>query len=360
MVRPSRRPPSRWRITATPLVEKSLHTFQTFWWGARLSPYEMVCLKSFSDRGYGVDLYTFDTGLEVPNGVVVCDASPLIERGRFFTYQSGTGKGSPAAFANLFRYLLLAQKGGWWIDTDVICLSSQIPNVREFFAWQNATQINSAVLYFEPDHPAMRRCLARAEELGDAVQWGQTGPDLLTSVLADLGATGSARPASQCYPVPYQDALDFLRPSQAPLLRAQAKDALFLHLWNEVLRRNGVRKYCLPPRGSLLRELCDRHEVSDWTGEYDIESLARQLDLMAAQERLESELARVTAEANSLRSNLAQSTQRNDQLVTALTSELAQARAEIAAMQASRVWRSTAPIRAIATRLRTSRDSDAG
>lgn len=69
------RPGPYWRIIATRLVEKSLHTFQTFWWGARLSPYEMVCLKSFVDDGHSVDLYTFDASLEVPNGVIVRDAS---------------------------------------------------------------------------------------------------------------------------------------------------------------------------------------------------------------------------------------------------------------------------------------------
>ena len=30
--------------------------------------------------------------------------------------------GSLAAFSNLFRYKLLLERGGWWVDTDVICL----------------------------------------------------------------------------------------------------------------------------------------------------------------------------------------------------------------------------------------------
>lgn len=339
-------------------MEKSLHTFQTFWWGARLTPYENVCLKSFVDHGHRVDLYTFDSGLEVPNGVAVCDASTLIERGRFFTYQNGTGKGSPSAFSNLFRYLLLLRKGGWWIDTDVICLSSQVPKAGGYYAWQNATQINGAVLYFEANHPVMQRCLARAEEIGAAVQWGQTGPDLLTPVLADLGLTGNARPASESYPVPYQEALDLLRPSHASDLRERMENALFLHLWNEIFRRSGVRKYYLPPRGSLLREYCDRHAVNGWTGEYDIEGLARQFELAAEQERLQSELARLSAEGNALRANLSESQRHHDERVAVLSNELALARAEITAMQASRVWRSTAPIRALATRLRNPRDSD--
>lgn len=52
-----------------------VHTFQTFWWGSALSPYEMFCLKSFVDHGHKVHLYTFDPQLDVPDGVLICDAS---------------------------------------------------------------------------------------------------------------------------------------------------------------------------------------------------------------------------------------------------------------------------------------------
>src|SRR5262249_54280435 len=42
---------------------------------------------------------------------------------KVFVYQAeGFGKGSPSAFSNYFRYKLLAEKGGWWIDTDVVRL----------------------------------------------------------------------------------------------------------------------------------------------------------------------------------------------------------------------------------------------
>jgi len=39
------------------------HTFQSFWHGGALSPYELFCLKSFIDCGYAVDLYTYDLKL---------------------------------------------------------------------------------------------------------------------------------------------------------------------------------------------------------------------------------------------------------------------------------------------------------
>lgn len=34
----------------------------------------------------------------------------------------GIRQGSYSAFSNQFRYTLLYDKGGWWVDTDVVCL----------------------------------------------------------------------------------------------------------------------------------------------------------------------------------------------------------------------------------------------
>jgi hypothetical protein len=207
--------------------------------------------------------------------VSIRDASTLISPDRFFTYESGAGKGSPAAFANLFRYRLLAEKGGWWVDTDVVCLSSTVPNFRQFFAWQDAEFVNNAIIFFEAQHPAMIRCHSRAEELGSSVQWGGTGPRLLTEVLRDLGCVDQAHPSSVCYPVYYSEALDLLKPSASAVISERIKSSFFLHLWNEILRRNEIQKQCLPPRDSVLRQLIERHQVPGWTGEYDLETLER-------------------------------------------------------------------------------------
>jgi hypothetical protein len=280
----------------------SSHTFQAFWWGESLSPYEVLCLKSFIAHGHKVHLYTFDSRLKVPRGVVICDASELMSRDRFFTHQSGQGKGSAAGFANLFRYRLLAEKGGWWIDTDVVCLSSQIPRVEQFFAYQENDLVNNAVLFFCPQHPAILRCYARSEKLGSAALWGDTGPRLLTSVLKELASIDHAYPAELCYPVHYSDALDMLRPSQAAAISERIKSSLFLHLWNEQLRRNGIRKECLPPRGSVLRQLTDRHQVSGWTGEYDAKTL-EYLDLKAELAACYAEIDRQKATLDSILSS---------------------------------------------------------
>src|SRR5262249_35586635 len=139
---------------------------------------------------------------------------------------------------------------------------------------------------FVPHHPVMLRCLERAIEKGRSVRWGDTGPQLLTEVLRELGRSEDTFDSSLCYPIHYNDALAVLRPSQAERVAGRLTGSLFLHLWNGMLRHAGVRKTYLPPRGSMLRRLVDRHQVGGWTGEYDEAGLSEAADVHA---RLQTE-----------------------------------------------------------------------
>jgi len=58
----------------------------------------------------------------LPKRIVLKDAREILPWDRIFTYKKGRGKGSIAAFSNLFRYVLLFKKGGWWSYMDVVCL----------------------------------------------------------------------------------------------------------------------------------------------------------------------------------------------------------------------------------------------
>jgi Alpha 1,4-glycosyltransferase conserved region len=263
--------------------------FQSFWWGEPLSPYEWLSLKSFIDFGHRFDLYSFDPNMAVPAQVRLRDAAELADPAEFFVYEGDFGKGSPAGFANLFRYILLAERGGWWVDTDVVCLSDAIPEYRQFVARQVDGLVNNAVLRFERRHPVMLRCLALAAEKGRSVRWGDTGPRLLTEVMRELGETQGIFDPSICYPIDHLHALDVLRPSKLALVTARLEGSQLLHLWNQMLNHAGVRKTYLPPRGSLLRDLFERHQIGGWDGEYD------DAEVSAAVERHRGFLARTAA-----------------------------------------------------------------
>jgi alpha 1,4-glycosyltransferase len=259
------------------------HLFQSFWWGP-LSPYERLCLNSFIDRAHAFDLYTYDPNLAVPAGVQLRDAAAILDQSEFFVYQNEPGRGSPAGFANLFRYKLLRDKGGWWVDTDVVCLADDIRSYRDFFASQDEL-INNAVLHFEAGHPLMARCFEAAKAAGKSVRWGDTGPRLLTRVLKETGNIARALPASDCYPIRYTEVVDMFRPSATEALQARIAPAQFLHLWNEMFNQNAIQKTMKPPRGSLLWQLAERHRAEGWTAEYDLATLEHIVALRAELER---------------------------------------------------------------------------
>ena len=80
-----------------------------------------LCLRSFLQCGHAVELYTYDE-VEAPPGVRLCDANAVLPELEVFAYADGPAKGSFAAFSNLIRFKILAEKGGIWADADMLCL----------------------------------------------------------------------------------------------------------------------------------------------------------------------------------------------------------------------------------------------
>ena len=91
---------------------------QSLWIGKSLSKLEQLSMKSFIDHGHTYHLYTYDNVENIPNGVVVKDGNDILSKDEIYTYKNG----SVSAFSNLFRFTLLYKKGGYWVDTDLICL----------------------------------------------------------------------------------------------------------------------------------------------------------------------------------------------------------------------------------------------
>ncbi|HLP50938.1 MAG TPA: glycosyltransferase [Chitinophagales bacterium] len=97
------------------------------WIGKELSALEMLTLHSFVANGHRFRLWLYNDIINtLPAGVEVCDASTIIPAENVFAYRNqnsfGHGKGSYAGFSDIFRYKLLYEHGGWWVDMDVTCL----------------------------------------------------------------------------------------------------------------------------------------------------------------------------------------------------------------------------------------------
>lgn len=94
-------------------------TMQSLWIGTRLSLLERLSIKSFLAHGHPYRLYTYDDVENIPDQVEVCDASEIIPRSKIFYVRNN---GTPAIFADWFRWELLSRTSGYWVDTDMVCL----------------------------------------------------------------------------------------------------------------------------------------------------------------------------------------------------------------------------------------------
>jgi len=93
-------------------------TIQGLWWGP-MTNLEKLSAASYIAMGHPYHLYTYHKLGGLPNPpahVVIKDAEeivPITDVGKFRYY---------ANFADWFRLNLLYQRGGWWCDTDSVCL----------------------------------------------------------------------------------------------------------------------------------------------------------------------------------------------------------------------------------------------
>src|SRR5437868_8722109 len=173
----------------------------SLWIGARLSPLERACISSFLQRGHEFHLYCYEPVGDVPVGCRIVDAATILPRSSVITYARGPGKGSVSLFSNLFRYKLLHDVGGWWVDMDMYCLTQQLPDSGVVLAQEDENGLNCAMMRFPRGHAALRAGYEECMERGDNVEWGDTGPRLLTRLASKYNLAGSVFPESVFYPI---------------------------------------------------------------------------------------------------------------------------------------------------------------
>jgi hypothetical protein len=231
----------------TPLVN-------TFWSGSRLSPVEIACLRSFMHRGIQVRLFSYDA-IELPAGIEWVDAGEVLPRESLFHFD-----GSPAAFSDIFRYKLLRDEGGWWVDTDVVFTGSALPDCSHYWAWQDLRTINNAVLKFPRGDPLCASLLAESQSRAtDLTAWGETGPQLLTEFVWGGRQDVHTQSVASTYPVHWLQAYYFWFPELAPVVRRLSAEATFVHLWNSLYARMGLDLGQPVPAGSFLATLAPGH-----------------------------------------------------------------------------------------------------
>lgn len=139
----------------------------SLWIGSQLSLVELLTLKSFVDHGYGFRLWVYDKITTVlPEGVTLMDANTIIPKEKVFAYananQFGHGKGSVSGFSDIFRYKLLYDHGGWWVDMDVTCLKPFDHEEPYYFRAHHELPLVGNVMKCPQGSELMLRCYEEA------------------------------------------------------------------------------------------------------------------------------------------------------------------------------------------------------
>ena len=149
----------------------------TLWIGDCLSAMELLTLQSFLDTGFNVILWTYATAINAPSNVEIKDANEIIPKAQIFNYTQankfGHGKGSFSGFSDIFRYKLLFDKGGIWVDMDITCLQSFSIKAPYFFRFHHHIGLVGNVLKAPKGSPLMEWCFKKAIEVvhADSTNW---------------------------------------------------------------------------------------------------------------------------------------------------------------------------------------------
>jgi hypothetical protein len=235
-----------WALTDNTII-------QGLWIGPVLSTLERLSIASFLANGHAFHLYAYDEIEGLPKGASLVPADAILPRSRIFRYKES---GSYAGFANLFRYKLLLDKGGWWTDLDTVCLRRfDFPEEYVFSSEvDRGVEVVDAAAIKAPAGSALAEYAFQVSGSKDPERlgWGETGPRLLGQAVERFHLQPYVQPSATFCPIPWPDWDAALRPGGDSRI---VPETFAVHLWNEVWRRNNHDKDAAYPPDCLFERL---------------------------------------------------------------------------------------------------------
>ena len=237
-----------------------MNNIQGLWIGEKLSVMEQLSIKSFLDNGHDYHLYTYSDVEGVPDGTTIKDGNEILPESEIFTYSSGEGKGSVSAFSNFFRYKLLYDKGGWWVDTDLICIKPF--DFKDDFIFSSeehlgTVHINAGAIKAPKNSEPLKYCWETCKSKDkNLLQCGEVGPRLVAETVQVHKLENYVQDSEVFCPINFENWLQILNPNVDMKF---SSNVYAIHLWNEIFRRNGMDKNKTFNSGCLYEKLKAKH-----------------------------------------------------------------------------------------------------
>ena len=209
---------------------------QSLWVGPTLSAMEQLSIRSFLQHGHDFYLYVYQSTEGVPAGVKIKDANEILPHSMLFTYPDHA---TYAGFSNFFRYKLLLENGGWWVDMDTVCLRPFAFEPEYVFSSQwtpgGCPQPNAGAMKVPSGSGVMRYAWERCRQMDvSKLKWGQAGPLLMASAIDACALREYVRPPDVFCPVNFGQWCRVLDPAEVWKF---SEETHAIHLWNEMWRR---------------------------------------------------------------------------------------------------------------------------
>jgi len=210
-------------------------------------------------NGHAFHLYAYQNIKNVPNGVDLLDANEIISFDRIFK----DSRGGIASFSDWFRYKLLYDRGGWWVDMDSICLKRFDMDKDYCFSTERIGYHDTIINIGYIKSPAKADFLVEILEyitpkLKEQVIWGDFGPKLFNAVLETYDSKGYVNPPEVFCPINPYDVINLtIKQEYVP-----DKNTYAIHLWNEMWRIRQLNKNVKYHQDSIYEQLKARYNIS--------------------------------------------------------------------------------------------------
>lgn len=265
------------RESSPPPVNKVI---QGLWIGPELSVMEQLSISSFLKNGHEYHLFVYDDVKNIPAGTTVKDGNELLPASAIFQY---TGRPSYAGFSNFFRYKLLFERGGWWADTDTVCLKPF--DFAEDYVF--SSEISKGV---EVVNCGLLKAPVGSEMMGwawkvcqtknsEQLVWGETGPGLIGEAVQKFSLEIFKKPYHVFCPLGFFEWQKVLEPK---LDLSLGDRSYAIHLWNDKWRAAGQDKNAQYSEDCLYEKLKRRY-IKTGTDQVNMSAKTRNRELSNAE-----------------------------------------------------------------------------
>ena len=251
---------------------------KSLWIGGALTNLERMCINSFIKNGHEFHLYIYDNVEGIPLGATIKDGNDIIDEKEIFTYTDPEHNGSYSAFSNWFRYKMLYELGGYWVDMDMVCLKPFDFEGDYLFSSEkvygnhpelvDGVHLNAGVIKVPKHSELMKYCWDKTQEIGKNIVWGQIGPKLLRSAVYKFNLQNHLQLPNVFCPIHYGETKTLVEQSWSNDYGKQIawqrpfdleNECYGLHLWNECWRTNGLDKNGSYPKDTLYEKLKEKY-----------------------------------------------------------------------------------------------------